>query len=190
MLSSNSVRVVGNRRSASYQRSGAMKCSGTPANNPHVSAFFFQAEDGIRAHCVTGVQTCALPICTRLDGAALRQLRRDTAWVDPVVHLWNRSLFDNLAYGAPPGVDAALGQVIHETGLYDLLRKLPRGLQTPLGDSGGLVSAGEGERVRFGRALLRAHARLVILDEPFRGLERQHRRELLARARERWRHAT
>src|SRR5437588_2167858 len=27
-------------------------------------AFFFQAEDGIRDHCVTGVQTCALPIST------------------------------------------------------------------------------------------------------------------------------
>src|SRR5438034_1860721 len=27
--------------------------------------FFFQAEDGIRDHCVTGVQTCALPICSR-----------------------------------------------------------------------------------------------------------------------------
>src|ERR671917_1947510 len=26
--------------------------------------FFFQAEDGIRDHCVTGVQTCALPICS------------------------------------------------------------------------------------------------------------------------------
>src|SRR5947207_8018763 len=26
--------------------------------------FFFQAEDGIRDHCVTGVQTCALPIST------------------------------------------------------------------------------------------------------------------------------
>src|SRR5260221_4576951 len=26
------------------------------------SFFFFQAEDGIRYHCVTGVQTCALPI--------------------------------------------------------------------------------------------------------------------------------
>src|SRR5438132_12713266 len=26
------------------------------------SLFFFQAEDGIRDHCVTGVQTCALPI--------------------------------------------------------------------------------------------------------------------------------
>src|SRR5947207_9739826 len=28
--------------------------------------FFFQAEDGIRDHCVTGVQTCALPISTLL----------------------------------------------------------------------------------------------------------------------------
>src|SRR5260221_239377 len=27
-----------------------------------ICVFFFQAEDGIRDHCVTGVQTCALPI--------------------------------------------------------------------------------------------------------------------------------
>src|SRR5260221_295769 len=30
------------------------------------ASFFFQAEDGIRDHCVTGVQTCALPICLDL----------------------------------------------------------------------------------------------------------------------------
>src|SRR5438034_4408946 len=30
--------------------------------------FFFQAEDGIRDHCVTGVQTCALPIY--VDGSS------------------------------------------------------------------------------------------------------------------------
>src|SRR5436190_18880686 len=29
------------------------------------AVFFFQAEDGIRDHCVTGVQTCALPIWPR-----------------------------------------------------------------------------------------------------------------------------
>src|SRR5438034_11531398 len=29
--------------------------------------FFFQAEDGIRDHCVTGVQTCALPILELAD---------------------------------------------------------------------------------------------------------------------------
>ena len=34
--------------------------------------FFFQAEDGIRVHCVTGVQTCALPIfLERLLGRAI-----------------------------------------------------------------------------------------------------------------------
>src|SRR5436190_18258174 len=39
--------------------------SNTTSNIPAVSSgfFFFQAEDGIRDHCVTGVQTCALPIC-------------------------------------------------------------------------------------------------------------------------------
>src|SRR5258707_2022128 len=36
--------------------------------------FFFQAEDGIRDIGVTGVQTCALPICTSA-GAALRRGR-------------------------------------------------------------------------------------------------------------------
>src|SRR5215211_936752 len=34
--------------------------------------FFFQAEDGIRDHCVTGVQTCALPICD--DATLMRAL--------------------------------------------------------------------------------------------------------------------
>src|SRR5438034_7214114 len=32
--------------------------------------FLFQAEDGIRDHCVTGVQTCALPILNDSTGAA------------------------------------------------------------------------------------------------------------------------
>src|SRR5438034_4615404 len=33
-----------------------------PRRSLSMSFFFFQAEDGIRDHCVTGVQTCALPI--------------------------------------------------------------------------------------------------------------------------------
>src|SRR2546426_1965095 len=37
--------------------------------------FFFQAEDGIRDYKVTGVQTCALPICGR-KGAGGHEIRR------------------------------------------------------------------------------------------------------------------
>ena len=34
---------------------------------------FFQAEDGIRDHCVTGVQTCALPISPNMHNCKAKQ---------------------------------------------------------------------------------------------------------------------
>ncbi len=123
-----------------------------------------------------------------LDGARLTALRQETAWVDPAVQLWNRSLIDNLQYGND--TNAALSPLITRAELYDVLARLPEGLQTDLGESGGLVSGGEGQRVRLGRAMSRSTARLVILDEPLRGLDRAMRRTLLARARALWRGAT
>ena len=121
---------------------------------------------------------------TALEGAYLEQLRKDTAWIDPAVQLWNRSLFFNLCYGNPDRVPTA--NLLEQAELRQLLEKLPDGLQTELGESGGLVSGGEGQRVRFGRALLRREVRLALLDEPFRGLDRHQRRKLLARARRHW----
>ena len=54
-----------------------------------VSFFFFQAEDGIRDHCVTGVQTCALPISLisewihniRLETQKDGHIKNRVAWV-------------------------------------------------------------------------------------------------------------
>ena len=127
----------------------------------------------------------------RIDGEPLdcEQLRLSTAWVDPGVQLWNRSLFENLRYGAPPEAPP-VPEAIATAMLHGVLESLPQGLQTKLGEGGGLVSGGEGQRIRLGRALARPDARLVILDEPFRGLDREKRRELLARARQVWRGAT
>src|SRR2546430_6405697 len=42
----------------------------------HLCFFFFQAEDGIRDLTVTGVQTCALPICRACCCCCRRRLRR------------------------------------------------------------------------------------------------------------------
>jgi ATP-binding cassette subfamily B protein len=125
-----------------------------------------------------------------LDSQRLEALRQETAWVDPTVQLWNRSLLENLRYGAPTGPAMPVRSVIDAADLRRVLEKLPDGLQTSLGDGGALVSGGEGQRVRLGRALGRSGVRLVILDEPFRGLGREQRRELMARARELWREAT
>jgi ABC-type bacteriocin/lantibiotic exporter with double-glycine peptidase domain len=165
-----------------------------------------------------------------VDGAELTprrlaELRRDTAWVDPAVQLWNAPLLDNLLYGlegagdgrsAPGGVPegrerrssgavravravgaagaaaavAAVGEAIDAALLRPLAQDLPQGLQTALGESGALVSGGEGQRIRLARGLLRRDARLVILDEPFRGLDGETRTALLRRARAWWRDAT
>jgi ABC-type bacteriocin/lantibiotic exporter with double-glycine peptidase domain len=125
-----------------------------------------------------------------LTGESLPGLRRATAWVDPTVQLWNRGLLDNLRYGADPTDETALGRVVEQADLYDIVANLPDGLQTRLGEGGGLVSGGEGQRVRLGRALLRAGIRLVVLDEPFRGLDRTARQRLLAGVRRYWQDAT
>jgi ATP-binding cassette subfamily B protein len=99
-------------------------------------------------------------------------------------------LYDNLRYGMTAAGAAPIGMVIQQADLYDVLDKLPNGLKTSLGEGGGLVSGGEGQRVRLGRAFLRSDVRLAILDEPFRGLDRVKRRQLLAEARRHWEHAT
>ncbi len=124
-----------------------------------------------------------------LVGARLDALRQATAWVDPTVQLWNQSLAANLRYGGPTD-GPPLAALIAAAELETVLARLPAGLDTPLGDGGALVAGGEGQRVRFGRALGRAAARLVILDEPFRGLDHARRAALLAQARRYWPTAT
>lgn len=125
-----------------------------------------------------------------LDEAGLDALRRQTVWVDPSVHLWNRALLDNLLYGTDAAPPAAVGETLAAAELHGVLERLPDGLQTPLGDGGGLLSGGEGQRVRLGRGMMRGRARLLLLDEPFRGLDREQRARLLDTVRERWRGAT
>src|SRR2546430_6753313 len=53
----------------------------TTVNPSWATVFFFQAEDGIRDLTVTGVQTCALPICNGIRGfhPIATQRRSDTA---------------------------------------------------------------------------------------------------------------
>ncbi len=122
-----------------------------------------------------------------LDFERLQRLRGEVAWVDPTIQLWNRSFLYNLRYG---GGQMPLNWIIEQADLRTVLERLPDGMQTRLGGEGRLISGGEGQRARFGRGMQRRDARLVILDEPFRGLDREKRRTLLARARQYWPTAT
>jgi ATP-binding cassette subfamily B protein len=131
----------------------------------------------------------------QIDGNApgpeeIERVRRETVWIDPAVQLWNRSVVANLEFGSDDRNAPPIGTRVAEADLRQLLERLPDGLQTTLGEGGALVSGGEGQRVRFGRGIGRTSVRLVILDEPFRGLEHERRAIFLRRARERWRRAT
>jgi ATP-binding cassette subfamily B protein len=126
-----------------------------------------------------------------VDGAALvgerlTALRRHTAWVDPQVQIWNRSLLDNLTYAADDDGGGKAGMLVEASDLLGVASRLPQGLQTLLGEGGGLLSGGEAQRVRLGRAMLTDTPRLVLLDEPFRGLDRGQRHAMLTAARRWW----
>jgi ABC-type bacteriocin/lantibiotic exporter with double-glycine peptidase domain len=125
-----------------------------------------------------------------LSGASQERLRRHTAWIDPTVQIWNRSLLDNLRFGLAGASAMSMADVLERVDFSSMLEKLPDGLQTMLGEGGALVSGGEGQRVRVGRALPRPGVRLAILDEPFRGLDGETRRNMLRTARDVWRDAT
>lgn len=125
-----------------------------------------------------------------LDAAGIERLRRTTAWVDPAISIWNQSLLDNLRYGTDAATGWSLDAALRGAEMLDILESLPEGLQTSLGEGGGLVSGGQGQRVRLARAMLRSNVRLAILDEPFRGLDRERRKRLLAESRRLWANVT
>jgi ABC-type bacteriocin/lantibiotic exporter with double-glycine peptidase domain len=117
-------------------------------------------------------------------------LRRGTAWVDPAIQIWNRSFADNLGYSSEDGGLSRIGDAVDAATLRGVLRNLPDGLQTRLGEGGALMSGGEGQRIRLGRAFAQPDVRLALLDEPFRGMDRDARSALLVDARRRWRGVT
>lgn len=138
---------------------------------------------------------CAYAGEIRVDGKAwdtgtLARVRRESVWLDPTVQIWNRSLLENITYGTPEAHNTPLAECIDAADLNDVLLRLPKGMQSVLGEGGKTLSGGEGQRVRLARALIKQSARLVIFDEPFRGLERPKRKQLLANARKLYRHAT
>jgi ATP-binding cassette subfamily B protein len=95
----------------------------------------------------------------RSDVRALVNLVEQQA---PVLH---GTLRDNIAYAVPDAPEEELRWAVRMASLQELVARLPRGLDTEVGEHGSALSGGERQRVAIARALL-ARPAILLMDEP------------------------
>ncbi|GGK24116.1 ABC transporter [Pilimelia terevasa] len=96
--------------------------------------------------------------------ATAASLRDTIGVVAQEAHLFHESLADNLRYARPAATDAELWAALAAAQVADVVRALPDGLDTVVGERGYRFSGGEKQRIAIARLLLKAPS-IVVLDE-------------------------
>ncbi len=117
---------------------------------------------------------------TPLSALSLEQWRAQLGYLTQQTELLHDSIRANLLLANPAATNAQLWAVLEMVDLADLVDALPNGLNTWVGESGKQLSGGEGRRLALARVLLKG-APLVILDEPFSGLDAETRERVKGR---------
>ena len=107
-----------------------------------------------------------------------RDVRRFITVVGQHTRLFNTSLRNNLKIAKPEATDEELVEALNRVGFSDVLKTLPNGLSTQVGELGLRLSGGERQRVSLARALLK-DAPIWILDEPLSSLDREMADEIM-----------
>lgn len=110
-----------------------------------------------------------------LDGVDLRDLsfdslRRSTGLVMQESHLFDETIAENLRYGKPNATREELEIACRVANADEFIKKLPKGLDSVIGERGVRLSGGQKQRLSIARTLLK-NPKVLILDEATSALD-------------------
>ena len=100
------------------------------------------------------------------------------AYVPQSINLLNNDLVSNVAYGVKDIDEDKVWKSLRAAQLEDLIKSLPDGLKTKIGDNGVRLSGGQRQRIALARAFYR-DAKLLILDEATSALDNKTEEKLI-----------
>jgi len=115
-----------------------------------------------------------------LEDIVLADLRRQIAFVSQDVILFNDTIAANVAYGAAgkDGIDRGrVMEALEAANLSALIKELPEGIDSLVGDNGNRLSGGQRQRLAIARAIYK-DAPILILDEATSALDSESERQV------------
>ena len=104
---------------------------------------------------------------------ATEQLMSMISMVFQDVYLFNTTIRENVRIAKPGATDEEVDEAIRRSRLEGALKRLPQGLDTPVGEGGLRLSGGERQRVSIARAFLK-DAPILLLDEVTSALDAEN----------------